>query len=222
MDYKGIDYLRRKLNQKRTRVLVRYKYYEMKNLTQDFSPLIPEKFQGLKEVVGWCSKAVDTLADRVIFDRFENDNFLVGEIFDFNNRDIFVDSSILSAMISSCSFIYISADYTGYPRLQVIDGGNATGIIDPITNMLSEGYAVIERDQNGSVVAEAYFTKEYTEYYSKRKLIDTFENPAPGQKYEVEGTGREFLMGETTAKVTWGTIAQEHADRKKWIPVILP
>ena len=50
----------------------------------------------------------------------------------------------------------------------------------------------------------------------------TFENEAPGQKYEVEGTGREFLMGETTAKVTWGTIAQDHADRSKWIPVILP
>lgn len=49
-----------------------------------------------------------------------------------------------------------------------------------------------------------------------------FENSAPGQKYEVEGTGREFLMGETTAKVTWGTIAQNHADRSKWIPVILP
>ena len=50
----------------------------------------------------------------------------------------------------------------------------------------------------------------------------TFENWAPGQKYEVQGTGREFLMGETTANVTWGTIAQEHADRSKWIPVILP
>ena len=50
----------------------------------------------------------------------------------------------------------------------------------------------------------------------------TFENQTPGQKYEVEGTGRSFLMGETTAKVTWGTIAQEHADRSKWIPVIMP
>lgn len=179
MDYKGIDYLRRKLNQKRTRVLVRYKYYEMKNLTQDFSPLIPEKFQGLKEVVGWCSKAVDTLADRVIFDRFENDNFLIGEIFDFNNRDIFVDSSILSAMISACSFIYISADDTGYPRLQVIDGGNATGTIDPITNMLNEGYAVLERDENGAVISEAYFTKEQTEFYYKNELTDVIKNPAP-------------------------------------------
>lgn len=180
MDYKGIDYLRRKLNQKRTRVQIRYKYYEMKNLTQDFSPLIPEKFQGLKEVVGWCSKAVDTLADRVIFDRFEHDDFLIGEIFDFNNRDIFVDSSILSAMISSCSFIYISADDTGYPRLQVIDGGNATGIIDPITNMLNEGYAVLERDEDGSPTLEAYFTKEQTEFYYKdKKSPEIIKNPAP-------------------------------------------
>ncbi len=52
--------------------------------------------------------------------------------------------------------------------------------------------------------------------------MPVFENPAPGQKYEVEGSGREFLMGETTAKVTWGTIAKDHADRSKWIPVFLP
>lgn len=45
---------------------------------------------------------------------------------------------------------------------------------------------------------------------------------APGQQYELESTGLEFIMGETTAKVTWGMIAQEHSDRTKWFPVILP
>ena len=42
--------------------------------------------------------------------------------------------------------------------------------------------------------------------------------PAPGQTFTMEN-GREYLFGETTAKVTWGMIAQEHADRTKWIPV---
>ena len=42
--------------------------------------------------------------------------------------------------------------------------------------------------------------------------------PAPGQTYTMEN-GKEYLMGETTAKVTWGTIAADHADRTKWIPV---
>lgn len=180
MNYKGIAYLRRKLDERRTRVLVRYKYYEMKNSVQDFNSLIPDKFQGIKEVIGWCSKAVDTLADRVVFDRFENDDFMLNQIFDFNNRDIFVDSAILSAMISSCSFVYISADEDNYPRIQVIDGGNATGIIDPITNMLNEGYAVLERDEYGNPAIEAYFTKESTDFYYKGKTKpESIENPAP-------------------------------------------
>lgn len=42
--------------------------------------------------------------------------------------------------------------------------------------------------------------------------------PAPGQTFTMEN-GREYLMGETTAQVTWGTIAADHADRTKWIPV---
>lgn len=45
---------------------------------------------------------------------------------------------------------------------------------------------------------------------------------APGQKFNLENTNLEFLMGETTAKVTWGTIAKEHADKSKWIDVIFP
>ena len=42
--------------------------------------------------------------------------------------------------------------------------------------------------------------------------------PAPGQTYTMEN-GKEYLMGETTAKVTWGTIAANHADRTKWMCV---
>ena len=180
MKYYGINYLRNKLARKQVRVGVRYRYYEMKNAVQDYDGLIPEKFRGIKEVLGWCPKAVDTLADRVVFDRFENDAFGINEIFNSNSRDIFVDSSILSAMIASCSFLYISPDGDGYPRIQVIDGGNATGIIDPITNMLSEGYAVIERDEDGSPTIEAYFTKEYTAYYYKgRPEPETVDNHAP-------------------------------------------
>jgi len=45
---------------------------------------------------------------------------------------------------------------------------------------------------------------------------------APGQTYKLPGTKLEFLMGETTAHVTWGMISQEHADRSKWIEVLLP
>lgn len=174
----GIDYLRRRLADKQTRVLLRYKYYEMKNNAQDFSSLAPEKFKGLKETVGWCAKAVDSLADRLQFDEFQNDEFDLSEIFLSNNQDILIDSAVLSALISACSFVYIRED-NGYPRLQVIDGSNATGIIDPVTNLLTEGYAVLERASMGVVKTEAYFMAGMTEIYSHGVLVQRIPNAAP-------------------------------------------
>ncbi|MCI6853850.1 MAG: phage portal protein [Firmicutes bacterium] len=169
-EYKGIPYLRRKLNSKRQRVLTRYKYYEMKNVTRDFGISTPPDLALWQSVLGWCGTAVDALADRIVFREFEDDNFNLNEIFEMNNPDIIFDSAVLSATISSCCFIYISPDEDGYPRLQVIDGSNATGIIDPITGLLEEGYAVLKRNSDtDNPTLEAYFTKEETRYIRKGK-----------------------------------------------------
>ena len=137
MEYKGIEYLRRKLAGKRSRVILRYKYYEMKNSVKDFGIATPPDLKNWKSVLGWCGKAVDSMSDRLVFREFAEDNFEINEIFQMNNQDIFFDSAIMSALIASCCFVYISEDEEGYPRLQVIDAGNATGIIDPITGMLT-------------------------------------------------------------------------------------
>lgn len=178
--YKGIGYLRAKLATKKVRIDTRYEYYEMKNNIRDFQSIIPENYRWLRETLGWCAKSVDVLAQRLVFKEFKNDNFNINEILNLNNKDVLVDSAILGALISSCDFIYISADENGYPRLQVIDGGNATGIIDPITNMLTEGYAVLSRDQDTKApIDEAYFTKEYTEIYQYGKFVGRVDNVAP-------------------------------------------
>ena len=180
MDYQGIGYLRSKLASKQGRVNMRYRYYEMKNRVNDFNIVIPREWTWLTACLGWCAKAVDSLADRLVFSHFENDNFGINEIFDMNSRDVLVDSALLSACIAACCFIYISKDEEGFPRLQVIDGYNATGIMDPITMMLREGYAVLERDpKSNRVTREAYFTAEGTTFFD---LITgkrfTLPNPA--------------------------------------------
>ena len=179
MIYRGIPYLQNKLNMKRLRVFRRYQFYEMKNCTFDFGISSPPELKYWNSVVGWCAKAVDSLADRLDFYGFREDVFDLEGIYDLNNRDVLFDSMILGALISSCDFIYISEDETGFPRLQVVDGGNATGIIDPITGMLNEGYAVLERDEFGNATKEAYFTFEYTAYYENGQLVDTRANKAP-------------------------------------------
>lgn len=178
MTYKGVEYLRRKLTQKRSRVLLRYRYYEMKNLVFDFGISTPPDLRHWNSTVGWCAKAVDSLADRLQFREFGDDLFGLNQIYQMNNLDVLTTSAILEALIASCSFIYISEDETGFPRLQVIDGGNATGISDPITGLLTEGYAVLERDEAQTPVLEAYFTAEYTAIYRAGRLENSWPNKA--------------------------------------------
>lgn len=178
-EYRGISYLRQKLSLRRRRVLTRYKFYEMKHSVPDFGISTPPDLRLMKTSLGWCGKAVDSLSDRLVFRSFDADNFEMNEIFRMNNPDVLFDSAILAALIGSCSFLYISADEDGYPRLRVIDGSDATGIIDPITNMLTEGYAVLSRDDFEQPIMEAYFTAEKTVYYERWKEIREDVNPAP-------------------------------------------
>ncbi len=179
--YLGMGKLKKILDGKSVRVKLRYRYYEMKNEVNYWSTIIPHEFRGLVTPLGWCGKAVDALADRLAFREFRDDNFDLNTIFAMNNRDILPDSAVLSALISACCFIYISEDGTDFPRLQVIDGGNATGVIDPITGMLREGYAVLDRDENGKPRTEAYFLPGRTEYFREGMpfRVDTNQAPYP-------------------------------------------
>ena len=179
MNYKGIPYLQQKLIQKNLRTTTRYLFYEMKNIAFDFGISTPPELKLWNSVVGWCAKGVDSLADRLNFYEFRDDVFGLNEILNMNNKDVLVDSAVLGALINACDFIYVSEDETGYPRLQVIDGGNATGIIEPTSYLLNEGYAVLERDIYGQPTKEAYFTYEYTAYYEGGVLVETRPNKAP-------------------------------------------
>lgn len=179
-DLKGKDYLTKKLEAHRPRVLERYRYYEMKK--DDLSPgmVIPAEIRNLfKSTLGWCGKAVDSMADRLVFREFSDDIFGFNEIFNMNNPDTFFDSAILSALISSCCFIYISTGEEDFPRLQVIEGSNATGVIDPITGLLREGYAVLKRDEYGRPETEAYFMPNKTLIYENSKLEEQYAHAVP-------------------------------------------
>lgn len=176
----SINYLADKLKKKRERALLRYEYYEQKQKARDLGISTPEGLRWFGSVNGWCTKAVDGLADRLQFDKFENDNFNFTEMFNENNPDIFYDDAILSALITSCAFVYISRGENGRVRFQIIDGTNATGIIDDFTKLLVEGYAVLDRDHDGSVTRFAYFTPGRTEVYNagatSPAAVETFDS----------------------------------------------
>lgn len=176
----GVNYLRTKLENKQVRVRKRYNYYEMKHLAADFQISTPPKLRSWMNCLGWCAKAVDSMADRLVFREFVNDNFMMNEIYQMNNPDVLFPSAVLGALISSCDFIYISPDEDSFPRMQVLDGANATGIIDPITGMLKEGYAILDRNEKGRPTVEAWFLPGETHYfYAEDKSEEVSTNPAP-------------------------------------------
>ena len=176
--YKGMKYLKNRLNQKRTRVKTRYMYYEMKNSIKDFQISTPPELRNIQTVLGWCGKAVDSLADRIVFRGFTEDNYEIEEIFMMNNPDTFFDSAVLSSLISSCCFVYVSENEDGFPKLEIIDGANATGIIDQGTGLLKEGYAVLKRDSSENPIVEAYFTMGNVRVFQNGKFRD-IPNNAP-------------------------------------------
>lgn len=176
---RGIGYLKQKLEARRRRVLLRYNQYDMKHTTTDIGITIPAALRAqYRATLGWSAKAVDSLADRLVFRNFDNDNFAMNEIFAMNNPDTLFDSAVLASLISSCCFIYISEGDEDMPRLQVIDGANATGIINPITGLLEEGYAVLKRDDRENPEVEAYFLPGKTDIFTNG-IAESYNNSAP-------------------------------------------
>ena len=180
-DYKGIVELRQFLNGvKRDRIKTRYEYYDMKNITKYLKGAIPEQLRWMHSVLGWCSKSVDALENRLVFREFDNDRFNMNAIFQMNNSDILFSSAILSALICSCSFIFIEPDADGQPTLRAVDGGDATGTFDNQTYMLTEGYAVLERDDKTRLpIREIYTVAGRTDYYERGRLVSSIANKLP-------------------------------------------
>lgn len=180
-DIIGAEKLAKKLKEKEPYVSKRYKYYEQKYFAAPFPTIVPEKFRSLVRVLGWATLSVDMLADSLIFERFSgrngSDPLMFDQIFGYNEREVLTDSLVLSALISSCSFAYISADADGYPTIQAIDGSKATGTIDPRTRLLKEGYAVLERNDLEKPTLYAYFAPDHTAYFDESgRVIDRRAN----------------------------------------------
>lgn len=175
----NLDKLKQRLQVHIPRVQMRYKRYDSKYHPPDLGLVIPPQIRArYTAVLGWCGKAVDSLADRLVFKGFKEDNFNLQDIYNLNSPDVFFDSAILSALIASCCFVYIRKDEEGTASLQVIEADKATGMIDPITGLLKEGYAILSTDDLGKPSMEAHFLPDRTDYYVDGKYSQSIKNPA--------------------------------------------
>ena len=154
-DQATLDELLNQLEAKMPRNQLRAQYYDGKNLFKDLGISTPPKFRNFEAVLGWPSKAVDSLSRRCILEGFvlpggSAADLGVDQIWDDNNMDVEAPQAHDSSLIHSCAFITtIRGDTSaGEPpvMMMVRDAFNATGLWDTRRRMFTAGLSVVDRD----------------------------------------------------------------------------
>lgn len=172
---------------------VKYEYYNATQGVVDLGISVPKKFKNMKPGVGWASRAVNTIADRINFDGFANDNFGVNELFDETGATAILNKAKTDALIAGCSFVAAMPTDDDSVKLLPFTATEATGNIDQRTGLLDTGLAVVRwypyednvytgfwRDWSkvGLVPADyILFAKDFTAYFINQQLVRVVENP---------------------------------------------
>lgn len=190
---------------------IKYDYYSADNESRDYGISVPNKMRFLRPGIGWASRAVNILSDRVVFDGFANDTFGVNDLFSQINALPVINKAKHDAIITGCAFVAIGdkdadgdiddsgdTDLPGTTQkiLVPFTALEATGFVDDQTGLLKAGMAVTRWAVPKVQVAGrkrllAYdprdyivFTPQYTAIFKDMELDEIIPNP----------TGRTLLM----------------------------
>lgn len=191
---KQVEFLLDRLRKKSVNVDIKYKYYNAENSYVDFGISVPVKMMNSKPGIGWASRAVNTLSDRVVFDGFANDTFGINELFDEINAKRVLNKAKKDAHIAGVSFVAISETPNGVALIP-FTASEATGVVDDNTGLLSYGLAVLSWTGDDALAQSSVsepkdyvvFTPEATTIYKNKKIDSITKNP----------TGRTMLHALT-------------------------
>lgn len=191
---KQVEFLLDRLRKKSVNVDIKYQYYNAENSYVDFGISVPVKMMNSKPGIGWASRAVNTLSDRVVFDGFANDTFGINELFDEINAKRVLNKAKKDAHIAGVSFVAISETPNGVALIP-FTASEATGVVDDNTGLLSYGLAVLSWTGDDALAQSSVsepkdyvvFTPEATTIYKNKKIDSITKNP----------TGRTMLHALT-------------------------
>lgn len=170
----------------------KYAYYDADHDTTDFGISTPRKMIHHRPGIGWASRAVNTLTDRVNFDGFAKDTFGVNDYFTQINAQSVIAQAKHDTGVAGCAFIAIadnSEDDLLHPKIFVpFTATEATGIVNQTTGLLKYGLAVTNwgavkptgKFRNKIRFAPAdyiLFAPNYTAVFENRTLVDIYDNP---------------------------------------------
>lgn len=204
--------MERVLKEQEWRNTERWAYYTAEQEFKNLGIAVDKKFEPFVTTLGWCGKAVRSLANRIKFEGYvladEAEHFT-----DFNQkfeRTRFINQlyqGLESMLVYGCSFIAYTRGDTTVGEPPVISWGfsarNATGIWDSrVPGTLRVGLTVNKRDKSGNpLVYILYYGTEYVTMTRDKFLGDWTV------KRTINGTGRVTLtpmMFRPTQDKPWG------------------
>ena len=176
------------LQSKSSKVEKKYEYYNGDNDVRDFGISTPIQLTHLRPGIGWASRAVNTLSDRVIFDGFAHDMFGINDYFTDIGAWSVINKSKHDAFIAGCSFIGIADNVIGAANPKILvpfTAAEATGVVDQRTGLLKYGLAVTKwgiakpKKVNARYEAVDYmvFTPNFTAIFVSRTISEIIPNP---------------------------------------------
>lgn len=164
----------------------KYDYYDADHDTRDFGIATPRKMVHHRPGIGWASRAVNTLSDRVVFDGFANDTFGINKLFNEIGAHGVISQGKHDAFIAGCAFVAVGdGDEPGSKILIPFTAGEATGEIDQTTGLLKWGLAVTKwslppgKRKGSPFTPKDYilFTPNFTAIFESRTISYIVDNP---------------------------------------------
>ena len=224
----------------------KYCYFNANQRVVDLGISMPKNFRGLKPGVGWASRAVNTLSDRINFDGFANDNAGINDLLDDIGAFTVFSKAKSDALIAGCSFIAVLPTNDGV-KLLPFTATEATGNIDQRTGLLDSGLAVLRWMQYDETTASArgwskvglipqdyaLFTKDFTAYFVNQQLAWITENPTkrpllhvithrqsadrPFGKSRISNTARRIIDEVGRLKVRYEIAAEFYSTPQRYV-----
>lgn len=167
----------------------KYAYYDADHDTRDFGVSTPRNMIHHRPGIGWASRAVNTLSDRVVFDGFARDTFSVNEYFTQINAHSVIAQGKHDTFVAGCAFIAVTdnpEDDPAHPKILIpFTATEATGIINQTTGLLKQGLAVTRwaepqpKNQKVRFAPADYvvFTPNFTAIFESRTIKSIVANP---------------------------------------------
>lgn len=164
----------------------KYDYYNADNDIRDYGISTPAKMVRIRPGIGWASRAVNTLSDRVVFDGFAKDTFGINDYLETINGFSVINHAKHDTFIGGCAFVAVSDDPESENKLLIpFTASEATGVVDQRTGLLKYGMAVTKwaipkpkkRGINFEPVDYIVFHPTFTAIFESRTIVEVIPNP---------------------------------------------